>query len=99
MVGAVFNNGGDVVSENQTAPNNLPADGAEWVDLFVKEMMSATNLDDARTRAARVLEVLEKSISVQAGAEATQTFQKVRICFILRILSSVWFVYFEESEI
>ncbi|KAI9121515.1 hypothetical protein K1719_008548 [Acacia pycnantha] len=27
-------------SENQSASNDLPADGAEWVDLFAREMMS-----------------------------------------------------------
>ncbi|XP_004303292.1 PREDICTED: uncharacterized protein LOC101292723 [Fragaria vesca subsp. vesca] len=63
-------------SENTSAPSNLPADGAEWVELFVREMMSATSVDDARGRAAKVLEVLEKSISSRAGAEAAQNFQK-----------------------
>ncbi|MCD7449993.1 hypothetical protein HAX54_002710 [Datura stramonium] len=56
--------------------NNLPADGAEWVELFVREMMSATSTDDARARATRVLESLEKSISAGASAEAAQNFQK-----------------------
>lgn len=55
---------------------NLPADGAEWVELFVREMMSATSTDDARVRATRVLESLEKSISAGASAEAAQNFQK-----------------------
>ncbi|XP_050382266.1 uncharacterized protein LOC126799175 [Argentina anserina] len=63
-------------SENTSAPINLPADGAEWVELFVREMMSATSVDDARGRAAKVLEVLEKSISSRAGAVAAQNFQK-----------------------
>lgn len=26
--------------------NNLPADGTEWVELFVREMMSAISTDD-----------------------------------------------------
>lgn len=70
-------NGGDVtVSENPSAADNLPMDGAEWVNLFVREMMSATSSDDARARASRVLELLEKSISARAGAEAAQAFQK-----------------------
>ncbi|XP_009602661.1 uncharacterized protein [Nicotiana tomentosiformis] len=55
--------------------NDLPADGAEWVELFVREMMSATSIDDARARASRVLESLEKSIS-SGSAEAAQNFQK-----------------------
>ncbi|KAH7547417.1 uncharacterized protein LOC107407473 [Ziziphus jujuba] len=70
-----LNDDGDA-AEDSSAPNNLPVDGAEWVDLFVREMMSATSLDDARARASRILEVLEKSISAHAGAEAAQAFQK-----------------------
>ncbi|MCD7449464.1 hypothetical protein HAX54_052426 [Datura stramonium] len=69
-------NGPDVRSEGPPLQNNLPADGAEWVELLVREMMSATSIDDARSRAARVLESLEQSISVHAGAEAAQNFQK-----------------------
>lgn len=70
------------VSEEQPALNNhLPADGAEWIDFFVREMMVATSVDDARARAARMLEVLEKSISERAKAEATDVLQKV---FILK---------------
>lgn len=57
-------------------PNALPADGNGWVELFVREMMSASSMDDARARAARVLEVLEKSIRARAGAEAAENFQK-----------------------
>lgn len=64
-------------SENQPALNNLPADGAEWIDFFVREMMVATSVDDARARAARILEVLEKSISARARAEVTDALQKV----------------------
>ncbi|KAL1565032.1 hypothetical protein AAHA92_07302 [Salvia divinorum] len=56
--------------------NNLPADGAEWVDLFVREMMSATSIDDARLRAASILESLEKSISSRASVEASQSSHK-----------------------
>ncbi|XP_016488902.1 uncharacterized protein LOC107808852 isoform X2 [Nicotiana tabacum] len=61
--------------ENSTASE---ADGemdSEWVELFVREMMSATSIDDARARASRVLESLEKSISA-GSAEAAQNFQK-----------------------
>ncbi|PSS17835.1 Desmoplakin like [Actinidia chinensis var. chinensis] len=56
--------------------DNLPMGGAEWVELFVREMMSATSIDDARSRATRVLESLEKSISECAGAEAAQSYHK-----------------------
>ncbi|WOK95082.1 hypothetical protein Cni_G03789 [Canna indica] len=55
----------------------LPTNGSEWVDLFVREMMNASNVDDARARASRVLEFLEKSIMVaHAGGEVPQNLQK-----------------------
>ncbi|KAK4350235.1 hypothetical protein RND71_029548 [Anisodus tanguticus] len=69
-------NGPDVQSEGPSLQNNLPADGAEWVELLVREMTSATSIDDARARATRVLESLEQSISVHAGAEAAQNVHK-----------------------
>ncbi|XVF24769.1 hypothetical protein REPUB_Repub13aG0156000 [Reevesia pubescens] len=69
----------DVTVQNPTAPETLPVDGAEWVDLFVREMMSATSVDDAKVRASKWLEVLEKSISKRAAEEAAQTFHKENI--------------------
>ncbi|KAF7814384.1 ubiquitin system component CUE protein [Senna tora] len=77
--GTLKDNGDASAYENQSSTNNLPANGAEWVDLFVREMMSATSVDDARTRASRMLEVLEKSISGHARAEATHVIQKENI--------------------
>ncbi|RDX80148.1 hypothetical protein CR513_39337, partial [Mucuna pruriens] len=74
--GKLEDEGNASVSENQPALNNLPADGAEWIDFFVREMMVATSVDDAKARAARMLEVLEKSISERARAEATDALQK-----------------------
>ncbi|XP_075523423.1 uncharacterized protein LOC142556077 [Primulina tabacum] len=73
----------DTPTEGDTFPveepqvqNHLPVDGAGWVDFFVREMISSTSIDDARIRAARVLESLEKSISGRAGVEAAQNFLK-----------------------
>ncbi|KAF2318082.1 hypothetical protein GH714_041422 [Hevea brasiliensis] len=63
-------------ADDPSAPTELPMDGAEWVELFVREMMSASNMDDARARASRALEVLEKSICARAGAEAAKSFQQ-----------------------
>ncbi|XP_057503971.1 uncharacterized protein LOC130787600 [Actinidia eriantha] len=76
---------GTTTADGDTAPpppadpsvhDNLPMGGAEWVELFVREMMSATSIYDARSRATRVLESLEKSISERAGAEAAQSYHK-----------------------
>jgi len=84
--GKLEDNGNASVPEDQpTLNNHLPVDGAEWIDFFVREMMVATSVDDARARAARMLEVLEKSISERARAEATDALQKVFILKSLKI--------------
>ncbi|XP_019167357.1 PREDICTED: uncharacterized protein LOC109163095 [Ipomoea nil] len=66
----------NVPREDPTLQCNLPVDGSGWVELLLKEMMGAASIDDARARASRVLESLEKSISLRAGAESTQNIQK-----------------------
>lgn len=73
----VANNGGPAPREEPPAANNLPVDGAEWVELLVREVSSAPNLEDAKARLARALEALEKSICANATAEAAKSFQKV----------------------
>ncbi|CAL1359137.1 unnamed protein product [Linum trigynum] len=62
-------------AEDHSVPTHIQMDGAEWVELFVREMTSATNMDDAKARASRALEALEKSIYARAGAEAVKNFQ------------------------
>ncbi|XWS72963.1 hypothetical protein CRYUN_Cryun02cG0084500 [Craigia yunnanensis] len=68
---------GDVPTKEQTAPEVFSMDGSDWVELFVREMLKASNIDDARARASRALEVLEKSIRALAGAEVAQNFHQV----------------------
>uniref|UniRef100_A0A1D1XDD8 Filament-like plant protein 4 n=1 Tax=Anthurium amnicola TaxID=1678845 RepID=A0A1D1XDD8_9ARAE len=72
----LHNTSGVGSSENSCAMSNLPADGSEWVELLVREMMKSTDVNDARVRASRLLEVLEKSIMTRASAEVAQTFHK-----------------------
>ncbi|KAH0917913.1 hypothetical protein HID58_025573 [Brassica napus] len=48
----------------------LNLDGTEWVELFVREMMSASDMNDAKDRASTALEALDKSIKARAGADA-----------------------------
>ncbi|XP_004486658.1 uncharacterized protein [Cicer arietinum] len=74
--GVFADNGDASASGNQPAENNLPADGPEWIDLFVREMTCATSVDDARARAAKLLEVLEKSISAHASSGAITDLQR-----------------------
>ncbi|XP_022767522.1 uncharacterized protein LOC111311930 [Durio zibethinus] len=52
----------------QKFENGNAVDSPKWVDLFVHEMMSAPNIDDARGRAARILEVFEGSITANKRA-------------------------------
>ncbi|KAF3326028.1 CUE domain-containing protein [Carex littledalei] len=56
--------------------NNCPSGGSEWVELFVQEMTNASDMNDARSRATRALEVLEKSIISRVSPESTQNVQK-----------------------
>lgn len=56
--------------------NILNLDGTEWVELFVREMMNASDMKDAKDRAARALEALEKSINARAGPETMQSLQQ-----------------------
>lgn len=51
--------------------------GAEWVEVLVREMMNAANVDDARARASAVLEVFEKSVTGRVATAAAETLQKV----------------------
>ncbi|KAL2500688.1 Ubiquitin system component Cue protein [Forsythia ovata] len=68
-------NNGETTGEEPSAGCNLPLDGAEWVDLLVREVISASNVEDAKMRVSRALEVLEKSIFAHATASA-QNVQK-----------------------
>ncbi|MQM01339.1 hypothetical protein Taro_034092 [Colocasia esculenta] len=54
----------------------VPANGSDWVELLVREVMNASNVDVARVRASRLLEVLQKSIMDQTSPEVVQRFHK-----------------------
>ncbi|BBN19268.1 hypothetical protein MPTK1_8g09210 [Marchantia polymorpha subsp. ruderalis] len=51
----------------QQPAGNIPGDGTEWVDLLVREMLSASDLEDARMRATRLLEAFEKTVASRTG--------------------------------
>ena len=71
--------------QDASASEKHSIDKAEWVEHFVREMMSASNIDDAKARASRTLEVLEKSIRVHATVEAAQSFQQVFYLLMLTV--------------
>jgi hypothetical protein len=56
--------------ETNVSTTSVPSEGLEWVDMLVKEMMSATDLEDARMRASRLLEVFEKIVTSRSGVHA-----------------------------
>ncbi|XVF76615.1 hypothetical protein PTKIN_Ptkin13bG0280400 [Pterospermum kingtungense] len=58
----------DVKNIKQKFDNGTAVDSPKWVDMFVHEMMTATNIDDARGRAARILEAFEGSITANKRA-------------------------------
>jgi len=76
--GIVTSGGVDTATEHQpAAASHQPSNsGPEWVDLFVREMSNASDMDDARARASRALEALTKSILEGAGAEAAQSLHQ-----------------------
>lgn len=79
FAGIVSSGGVNTATEHQpAADSHRPSNsGPEWVDLFVREMSNASDMDDARARASRALEALTKSILEGAGAEAAQSLHQV----------------------
>ncbi|KAG5569515.1 hypothetical protein H5410_059281 [Solanum commersonii] len=73
--GATISNGETPSAEDLSSAKVVHLRGTEWVDLFVGEMMSASNIDDAKARASQALEALEKTICARA-TEAACGFQK-----------------------
>ncbi|KAL1554838.1 hypothetical protein AAHA92_15349 [Salvia divinorum] len=65
--------------EEPPGVNNRPVDGAEWVELLVREVLTAANVEDAKARLSQALEALEKSICANATAEAAKSFQKENV--------------------
>ncbi|XP_048490532.1 uncharacterized protein LOC104901986 isoform X3 [Beta vulgaris subsp. vulgaris] len=63
-------------TRDPSVSNNLPMDGLEWVELFVREMSAASDVEDARIRASRALEAFEKTIRAHAKADTAQNFQQ-----------------------
>lgn len=55
---------------------NLQSGITQWVEILMNEMASASNSDDAKARASRVLEAYGKSTSSCIRTEAMQKYQK-----------------------
>lgn len=57
----------------------------EWTDLFVHEMTSAMNIDDAKARAARILEAFERR--VVANKRAAEEVILKSFYFVIKLFS------------
>ncbi|KAJ4822937.1 hypothetical protein Tsubulata_000289 [Turnera subulata] len=56
-------------------PPQIPTNGAgEWVEYFVREMLSAISMEDAKSRAARAVEALEQAVAGRVGEEAARHY-------------------------
>ncbi|XP_024525131.1 uncharacterized protein LOC9654812 [Selaginella moellendorffii] len=62
-------------SAHQQQEQPASSEGLEWVELFVREMLSASDLTDARVRATRALESFEKAVTTR-NAAAVEAIQK-----------------------
>ncbi|KAG2649028.1 uncharacterized protein LOC120654876 [Panicum virgatum] len=79
--GTVSNGHSGVVTEHAPATDNDQTNNhsTEWVELFVREMTSSSDIDDARARASRALEAFEKSIMDRVGAEAVHNLHRENV--------------------
>ncbi|XP_042063188.1 uncharacterized protein LOC121807067 [Salvia splendens] len=75
----VVNDGGAASGQEPPVVNNLPVNGAEWVELLVREVLTAASVEDAKARLSQALEALEKSIYANATAEAAKSFLKENV--------------------
>ncbi|KAJ3708093.1 hypothetical protein LUZ61_011798 [Rhynchospora tenuis] len=72
----VENGNMESTSDQPSNGSNIPSHMSEWVELFVREMMNASNIDDARARASRAIEVFEKAVLQRAGVDAVENLHK-----------------------
>uniref|UniRef100_A0A2P2JNY6 CUE domain-containing protein n=1 Tax=Rhizophora mucronata TaxID=61149 RepID=A0A2P2JNY6_RHIMU len=56
------------ISEKTSGDFDNTKVGSKWVDVFVEEMMKAVDLDDARERAAKILEAFEQNMHSHSRA-------------------------------
>uniref|UniRef100_A0A1J3CXY7 CUE domain-containing protein n=1 Tax=Noccaea caerulescens TaxID=107243 RepID=A0A1J3CXY7_NOCCA len=66
-------------AEELPASDNPPTSGDGWVELLVREVSQSSGSDDAKLRASRVLEALEKMLSARARQDAGKKFQEEHV--------------------
>ncbi|KAK9823935.1 hypothetical protein WJX72_006493 [[Myrmecia] bisecta] len=55
-------------ASSASEPSPAPKTSAEWVDALVQQMAGATSVDDARVRAAQVLQAFEQAVLQATGS-------------------------------
>ncbi|KAL4425953.1 hypothetical protein ABPG75_009969 [Micractinium tetrahymenae] len=65
--------------QSGTAPNGQPKSAEQWVDVVVQEMAAATDMPDARGRAARLLQAFEQAVVEHAQHAAPQGAEVERL--------------------
>lgn len=59
----------EVIHSNGLVPESgIPQNGSAWVDIFVQEMMNASNWDDVRNCTIKTLEAFQRSVLDQSAA-------------------------------
>lgn len=78
----------DVKDIGSTVDYTNMVDGSKWVDMFVQEMKNATDVDDAKMRAAKILEAFERSITSHSRA-SKEVVKRLLFCSLstLNLLS------------
>ncbi|KAE8792576.1 hypothetical protein D1007_32878 [Hordeum vulgare] len=56
---------------------NAPTNSTEWAELIVKEILSASDMNDARNRAFRILEMFDKSAANCSIPDEAQKMREV----------------------
>eukprot|EP00898_Chlorokybus_atmophyticus_P008957 jgi/Chlat1/9062/Chrsp94S08321 len=68
----------DAAASAAASEQTRPLEGAEWVEIVVQEMAAATDMQDARARASRILERFEQFMREHVGAAARKEFLQLR---------------------
>ncbi|KAI3957291.1 hypothetical protein MKW92_009401 [Papaver armeniacum] len=70
---------GAEASQHALRQDGLPKNGSGWAELFVRDITSASTMDDAKARASKLLEVLRKSIRFDTSMEVAGNIQQENV--------------------
>ncbi|KAI3900703.1 hypothetical protein MKW92_003337 [Papaver armeniacum] len=70
---------GAEASQHALRQDGLQENGSGWVELFVRDIMTASTMDDAKARASKLLEALRKSIRFDVSMEVAGNIQQENV--------------------